>query len=231
MSTGLAIFVKTPGRSPVKTRLAADLGAEFAAAWHRRAAAVVAAVARETERRSPAGNPLCAYWAVAEAAAIAGRDWPGFDNLAQGSGGLGERMAGVYRQLFEHHRAGLLIGADAPQICSDDLLAAAEWLGDPSPRFVIGPARDGGFWLFGGNRPLPLSVWTRVAYSQADTARRFAEGLAGQGEWLHLPMRCDLDHASDLPAVLDELRALPRPLPEQGALADWLCGLELLHDG
>src|SRR4029079_3252618 len=46
--SGVAIFVKTPGHSPVKTRLAADRGQAWTEAWYRRAAAAVAAVARAT---------------------------------------------------------------------------------------------------------------------------------------------------------------------------------------
>ena len=79
MNGGVAILVKTPGLSPVKTRLAAGLGAARAARWHQLAAAAVAeAVARV------AG--LSAYWAVAEPLAHAGGAWPGMPLLEQGAG-------------------------------------------------------------------------------------------------------------------------------------------------
>jgi glycosyltransferase A (GT-A) superfamily protein (DUF2064 family) len=222
VSVGLAIFVKTPGRSGVKTRLAAGMGDAFALAWHRRAAAAVAAVARDAEQRSTAGNPLRAYWAVAEAAAIVEGDWPGLPNLAQEEGGLGERMARIYSQLYDRHRAGLLIGADAPQLRSDYLVNAAQWLDSEEPRLVIGPARDGGFWLFGGNCPIPMSAWTDVIYSRSDTEQRFCAGLAGKGELWRLPMLSDLDRAEDIPFVQAELDAMVGALPEQRAIGDWL---------
>lgn len=230
MSVGLAIFVKTPGRSPVKTRLAADLGADFAVAWHRRAAATVGAVAHAAELAAQPPSALRAYWAVAEAAALAEGDWPGLPNLAQEEGGLGERMARVYAQLLDRHRAGLLIGADAPQIRGEHLLAAADWLHSDRPRRVIGPARDGGFWLFGGNRPLPLAAWTAVAYSRPDTAERFAHASAALGECLRLPELSDLDRSTDLPFVLAELAALPAPLPEQRAVHAWLAERSLRQE-
>lgn len=222
MSVGLAIFVKTPGRSVVKSRLALGMGQDFALAWHRRSAAAVAAVARDAEQRSIGNNPLRAYWAVAEAAAIVEGDWPGLPNLAQEEGGLGERMARIYSQLYDRHRAGLLIGADAPQVRSNYLIDAAQWLDSEEPRFVIGPARDGGFWLFGGNCPVPMATWTDVVYSRSDTEQRFCAGLAGKGEVWRLPMLSDLDQAEDMAFVQRELDVMVGALPEQRALADWL---------
>lgn len=219
---GVAIFVKTPGRSPIKTRLAVETGEDFALSWHRRAAAAVAAVARDSEQRAPVDTPIRAYWAVAEAAAIEEGDWPGLANLAQEEGSLGERMARVYAQLLDRHRAGILIGADTPQIDADLLLSAAAWLDSDLDRFAIGPARDGGFWLFGGNRPMPMAVWTGVAYSRADTERRLSEKLIELGAARRLPVLSDLDTAADLGPVIDELAALDHPLPEQRALANWL---------
>ncbi|HEV8692715.1 MAG TPA: hypothetical protein VGQ93_00795, partial [Lysobacter sp.] len=64
MTVGLAIFVKTPGYSPVKTRLAADCGRAYAEAWYRRAAAAVASVAKIAADR----EGIAVYWAVAEPA-------------------------------------------------------------------------------------------------------------------------------------------------------------------
>ena len=92
--SGVAIFVKTPGHSPVKTRLAADRGQAWTEAWYRRAAAAVAAVARATIATS--------YWAVAEPEAIATGAWPDLPAIAQGDGGLGSRMARVHAELVAH---------------------------------------------------------------------------------------------------------------------------------
>ena len=58
----LAIFVKTPELSAVKTRLAAEIGREEAIAFYRSCVGAIEAVAAEASRRSP----LDVYWAVAE---------------------------------------------------------------------------------------------------------------------------------------------------------------------
>lgn len=223
MSGAIAIFVKTPGCSPVKTRLAAECGADYVEGWYRRAAAAVAAVARTAQTRFGAS----AYWAVAEPEALARGMWAGLPSIAQGEGGLGERMARVHAQLVAHHGAAVLLGADAPQVAVDAVGEALHWIDDASPRLVIGPAHDGGFWLFGGNVAPPLQAWTAVRYSAPDTAQAFRTSLAGHGEWRTLATLSDTDHRADLARVLDALRALPDPLPEQRALADWM----LQHEG
>lgn len=208
--TGLAIFVKTPGRSPVKTRLAAARGAAWAEDWYRRAAAAVAEVA--------AHAGVAAYWAIAEPDAV----WPDLPAIPQGDGGLGERMARVHATLVARHGRGLLLGADAPQVSPALLRAADVWLDAADARLVLGPSRDGGFWLFGGNVAPPLAAWTGVRYSAADTARDFRTALDPYGAWHTLRFLTDADRPEDIPHVLAELTALPNPLPAQRALADWM---------
>jgi glycosyltransferase A (GT-A) superfamily protein (DUF2064 family) len=218
MSGGIAIFVKTPGHSPLKTRLAATLGSAFAEQWHAHAAGAVAAVAREACRESGA-TP---YWAVAEAAALADPRWAGLPILGQGDGGLGTRMHHVHVGLVERHRSGILLGADTPHLDGALLLQALRWLASPAPRLAIGPAEDGGFWLLGANRPLPRALWDAVPYSAPDTAQRFRAAFEGWGEWLELPRLGDVDTADDLLACHRALAALARPLPAQAALRAWM---------
>lgn len=221
MTVGVAVFVKTPGHSALKTRLAAGLGTTLAAAFHLRGAAAVAEVIETAAQR----RALRGYWAVAEEDAIAANAWVGFPPLAQGEGGLGARMARVHEALIERHGAALLVGADAPQIDPDALVRAAEWLESDAPRLALGPARDGGFWLFGSNKTIEQTRWDSVEYGREDTAARFREALEGSGEWLRLGRLSDLDRAEDVPIVAAELAALANPLPRQRALAGWLAGL------
>lgn len=216
MNIGLAIMVKTPGHSSIKTRLAADTGIAFAEEWHRRAADCVAKVSQQCVRLTP-------YWAVAEHSAAEDALWNGLPVLMQEAGGLGERMARVHGQLMQRHAGGILIGADTPQVTAALLDQAAQWLSNPDPRLVIGPAKDGGFWLFGANRSLPLSAWTTTPYSRSDTEAVFRQAMHGHGEWLELPALTDLDRLADLKPVVAEMGALAQPTTEQVSLLAWLC--------
>lgn len=216
VTAALAVFVKTPGLSPVKTRLAATLGVQAAIDFHQRAARATAEVAQLCE------PSLTTYWAIAEAGPVAAAAWPGFAAMHQGEGALGERLHTVYSQLLARHGRVLLIGADAPQLTVERLLAAVEVLDDDASPFVIGGASDGGFWLFGGRAPIPREVWTGVTYSQANTAADLCQRLSVHGAAAQVGSLTDVDSAADLSTLSDALTQLPQPTPAQRALLDWL---------
>lgn len=216
MTTALAIFVKTPSCSPVKTRLARAIGNTAATEFYRLAAAAVAAVGHAS------GPAIVPYWAVAEADTRAHAAWPEFPTLWQGEGDLGARMHRVYDELLGRHAQVLLVGADAPQLTVALLTQATHALREPAAAFVLGQARDGGFWLFGGKVPVPLDVWQSVAYSQDDTCAALRRALPTTGATIDLPRLTDADTADDLPSVLHALNELPQPLPPQRELARWL---------
>lgn len=213
MTGGAAIFVKTPGLSPLKTRLAATIGVAAATQWYRLAASATAAVLAQVPG-------VIAYWAVAEAPAQSEAAWSGLPCLAQGHGALGARMGRVHAALVERHGYGILLGADTPQADPGDLARAAAWLDDPAPRLVMGPARDGGFWLLGANRLLPPAAWTRAPCGRADTGAGFRAAMAPFGAWLELPTLTDVDEAADLAAMLSEMARLEAPLAAQRDVID-----------
>ncbi|MDQ3161189.1 MAG: DUF2064 domain-containing protein, partial [Pseudomonadota bacterium] len=150
LRVGIAIFVKTPGHSPLKTRLARTIGADAARQFHLLSAAAVAAVACRAQREMPA---LSTHWAVAEASALDDPAWGSLPLIAQGDGDLGARMGRVTDALLARFDAALLLGADTPQIEAGDLIAAVDALA--SHRHVMGPSDDGGFWLFATRGKVP----------------------------------------------------------------------------
>lgn len=218
MKPAVAIFVKTPGLSPVKTRLGRGVGRRIAEEWHRRAAACVRASAGAT------GLPV--YWAIAEEEGLGHQLWRDFPAIYQGQGGLGTRMARVHAEIVQRHGAGILIGADLPQIETRHLETAATWLQSVDDQsvddaHVLGPARDGGFWLYGSNRVLPARIWESIRYSRSDTARSLIAAIDAPC-WQLLERLTDLDRASDLPTVLAELESVSDPSAQQRELARWI---------
>lgn len=218
MSGAIAIFVKTPGYSAVKTRLAEGIGEQAARAWYEQAAQTVAAVARQAGERHGAE----VYWAVAEDAALAHEVWWDLPNLAQGEGGLGARMGRVHAELVARHDAGLLLGADTPQLAVTHLVEALRWCDAASTRHALGPARDGGFWLYAGNRVTPLPAWESVGYSRSDTARNLRAVVGEPEAWLDLPTLTDVDRSDDLAAMERELASISTLVPAQQSLRAWL---------
>lgn len=204
--TAVAIFVKTPGVSPIKTRLAAGIGPERAAAFYRLALTCVREVA--------VASGLEAYWAVAEEQALS--SWSDLPAIAQLSGGLGARLDHVYSTLLARHGRVLLIGADAPQLTADLLLAGAA----ATTPYVMGRADDGGFWLFGGTQPVSAAVWNGVVYSTDRTADLLLAALVGEVSFV-VPLR-DVDQSEDLTALAGLLAGMEHPTAGQRRLEAWI---------
>ena len=214
MNGALAVFVKTPGLSPLKTRLAAGFTTQLAEQFYHLAVQATTEVVRE----AALPKSIEPYYAVAEQQAIP--CWTALPAIWQGEGGLGERMDSIYRQLLARQDFVILIGSDIPQLTADHLFKAITAL--RCCDFVVAPSQDGGFWLFGGRRALPARVWTEVAYSQADTAQQFLHHLEAHGDVSMMDTLRDVDEVSDLPPLQQELAALTHPTPSQRQLLYFL---------
>jgi len=213
--TAIAIFVKTPGLSPIKTRLVKSIGQPQAEHWHQLAALAVAEVATLSDI-----GPV--YFAVAEPEGLHHPLWSQYERLVQPEGGLGQRMAQIHQTLVERHGAALLLGADTPQIGPEELITAHRWLSEPSPRQIIGPATDGGFWTYGANSVIGVQHWESVQYSLPSTGSDFQRAMDGFGEWCQLKQKTDVDEATDLITAKDELLTISEKNPKQEELLRWL---------
>lgn len=216
MRPALAIFTKTPGLSPVKTRLADAIGTDAAVHFQRLAAAATAEVA------AACAEAVQPYWAVAEDDPRADAAWPDFPRIRQGPGGLGDRLHRVHDTLQARHGAALMIGTDIPQIDPALVRSAAERLARPGTDYVLGPARDGGFWLFGSTRPVEAQTWLAVPYSTSGAAEALSRNLTAGARLQRLPALTDVDSAEDLAALASALARLASPTPGQRELGRWL---------
>ena len=206
--------------SPLKTRLAATEGTEYAEHWYRLAATAVADVARL--------SGAAVYWAVAEPEAKDAAIWQDLPRMAQvqspfcQSATLGARMHGVQQQLLARHSAAILLGADTPHLDVRVLRAVIAYLLDPKRRWALAPALDGGFWLHGANSAAPSSAWESVRYSASDTAAQFEFAMRDQGELTRFQSETDVDTAADLPACATALAKLAQPTDKQLELLKWM---------
>lgn len=221
LRAGIAIFVKTPEHSSLKTRLAQGIGRRAAERFHLLSAQAVAAVVRSACSQLSDCAP---HWAVAEAAALDDPNWASMQRIGQGEGDLGARMRNVTDALLTQYGGAVLLGADTPQVTADDLIAAVQAL--DTHDHAIGPSIDGGFWLFATRGGVPTQAWATTPWSREDTAARFCIALV-DASIAHLRDLRDVDLAHDLQPLLVELDSLANRLPEQTALAEWLRSLEL----
>jgi hypothetical protein len=200
----------------VKTRL----GRETTPEW---ACAVAAAFLADTLDRVAAiqAERIIAY-APAEArpwfeTAAQGR----FELQPQGEGDLGQRMEAFFKeQMGRGANPTVIIGADSPTLPLEYIADAFELGAD----VVLGPAKDGGYYLLGcgalGVPPIFDGIAWGTAGVLAETVRRLAE-------WhVHLlPPWSDVDTLADWQALCGHIVAMRRAgidprVPRTEALAN-----------
>lgn len=195
-STAICVFVKTPELSPVKTRLAASIGASAAILFYEKAVEEV----KNTITNFSSLHSLhdlshvSPYWAVAEESGLKNPRWSEWPQLWQGEGDLGERLAHIEAQAFEAHDSVLFLGADAPQITEADFSKAYELLRHND--VVVGPCTDGGFYLLLTNKPLGKEIWTSVTYSADTTLAELKSYISKQKpqlKYIELTEKFDVD--------------------------------------
>jgi glycosyltransferase A (GT-A) superfamily protein (DUF2064 family) len=196
--SAIAIFVKTPGLSPIKTRLAATAGEPFASRFYGLSIAAMRALAQDL--RTAGYEP---YWAIAEPRGMDSPHWADQPRIDQGEGGLGKRLGRTYDRLLRRHRRVFFVGGDCPHLSVTDIREAEARLDRAA--FVLGPARDGGFFLFAGRAPIESAAWETVAYSAADTLADLESVLRELGTVDRIGAKTDVDTADDLIALRREL--------------------------
>ncbi len=204
----LILFTRYPEPGRTKTRLIPALGPEGAADLHRRMTEQALKMARDLKN---------SFWMTIEIRYEGGdeakmKDWLGADLLyqPQGGGDLGSRMARAFREAFE---AGMdrviLVGTDCPGITGGLVRNAFTAL--QQHELVLGPAKDGGYYLIG----LPHSVdqlfyeipWgsSEVLSKTLDTA-----GALNLRVFL-LPVLADVDRPDDLSVWEKFIVETPKP--------------------
>ena len=212
----IAVFVKTPGFSPLKTRLAVSWNRQGADAFYMLSCQSMVELLRSAADIQP-------FWAVAETEPAARDFWPHFPVLEQGEGGLGERLSKIYGALLQRFGQVVIIGADAPQLVAADLQLVTEKL-QAGVDFVVGPARDGGFYLLAGQRPISAKLFRSIAYSEPTTGAELSEALQRLGSLETLATKVDVDEFSDLRILQTELLAIAdsQMLTAQRQMLTWL---------
>lgn len=144
----LIVFVKAPRAGSVKTRLAQSVGAEAACLIYQ---VIVSRVLQRVGKLSPVQLRFSPDDAERE---IRGWRRKGWAVAPQGSGNLGRRLMAAFDEAFA---AGFervaIIGSDSPEVTRKDIEDA--WAGLDGHDIVLGPTKDGGYWLIALRRAAP----------------------------------------------------------------------------
>lgn len=201
----LLVFARAPRPGTVKTRLARTIGDEAAAGLYRRMGRRIVASVEAV----PARTVVCYDPPNAEPEI---RRWLGPSPrryVPQGGGDLGARMSRMFDRAFTDADRVVAIGTDAPATDAGRVARAIDAL--DTADVVIGPARDGGYYLIALRRPCP-ALFQGIRWGTgsvlAETCSK-AEQLGLRVTWLDL--ESDIDTAGDLtPDVLHWLNSKAR---------------------
>lgn len=192
----MLVFVRAPAAGAVKTRLAAAVGAEAALSLYRRLAEHTL---REAAALAGEGVEVRVHHTPADAG-DAVRGWLGAGPvyLPQAEGDLGMRMREAFARAFaDGARQVVIVGSDLPAL-SAELLRRAFALLEAHPA-VIGPARDGGYYLL-GLTGLVDGIFDGIAWSTSEVlAATLARFHAAGVEPAMLEQLADVDEIGDLP--------------------------------
>jgi hypothetical protein len=200
-ANALAVMAKAPVPGEVKTRLTPPLTLEQAAELYR------ALLSDQLEHLTALeAAELYVAFTPSEAepliASIVPADYRCF---AQRGGDLGERMNEVFGELWRRgHRSLIVIGSDLPPVPLDTFQQAFAQLSADGKRVVLGPSRDGGYYLAGMNQPVP-EIFSGMTWSNERVLKTTTDRLTQLGiDFGLLPEWFDVDTVEDL----DRLRAI-----------------------
>lgn len=188
----LMIFAKNPVKGQVKSRLAEAIG-------DKKALAVYERLLKHTQTVTAALNyPKKVYYShfiepddIWEA--------PGFAKALQSSGDLGQKMASGFLDNLSEYPKVVIIGSDCPELTTAHLTEAFHQLDKYDN--VIGPAKDGGYYLLGMQKFLP-DLFTNKNWSTSDVLTQTTATLDSHGQSYYLLETLnDIDTYEDLIAT------------------------------
>jgi len=198
----LIIFAREPRLGRVKTRLARDLPPE-------RVLALYNALVQDT--LALASGLSCQrylFYTGSRTIPVLSRYAPAFELIPQSGADLGIRMRRAFRRVFRRGaRKAVIIGTDCPFIRPVEVRRA--WRILETRDCVVGPSRDGGYYLLGLREEQP-GLFEGIRWSSPEVFRQTLGRLRRAG----LSYRC-LARASDIDTVFslqesrDQIRKLP----------------------
>jgi rSAM/selenodomain-associated transferase 1 len=188
----LIIFYRNPELGKVKTRLAKTLGDEKALAIYLKLSSHTRAI---TENLAIDKVIYYSNFVDTEDA------WPNttFQKKLQNGNDLGEKMNNAFVEGFQSgYERVCIIGTDCLELSKDIIQQAFDQL--VCYDAVIGPAKDGGYYLLGMKKPMP-ELFKNKAWSSdtvaTDTIQNFKDLSLSYAQ---LAVLTDVDEEKDLPS-------------------------------
>ncbi len=118
-----------------------------------------------------------------------------FQKLIQQGNDLGQKMKNAFQKIFQTHGKVVIIGSDCASLTKEIVNEAFEKLA--SFPFVIGPAKDGGYYLLGKNQNSP-AIFDNITWSTSQVFPKTIEIIENLGKKYYLlPELSDIDNEED----------------------------------
>lgn len=190
MNDALIIFLKNPELGKVKTRLASTIGNEKALEIYEQLVAHTLLSVKNIMA------DVFIYFSDYIDENVFDFENPFFRKIQTGAD-LGERMNNAFEEVFDlWYDKVLIIGTDCPAIDLDLLDDAFDLLNDHD--VVIGPAKDGGYYLLGSKSFYPV-LFQNINWSTSSVLDATISNCS-QNQLTHvlLPELSDIDNEKDL---------------------------------
>ena len=211
MERAIIIFAKNPVLGKVKTRLAKTIGDEKALEVYKE---LLEHTSTETGRIK-ADRYVFFSDDIPENDSI----WPdtSFIYEAQEGDKLGERMHHAFQTVLDiGYDKVLIVGSDCFELTFDLIEKAFEELEETD--VVIGPARDGGYYLLGMKELIP-TVFEDIEWSTDTVFDSTIEALIqSKKTWYELPILSDIDTEEDL--HLAQVKKFYRKIVDQSMISN-----------
>jgi len=200
-SRALILFLRYPEKGRVKTRLAKVLGDDFVLELYQHFIIDILDSCKKVDAdivlAYAGSNGNLSNWPLCKA----------YNCVFQKGSDLGERM---YNVLLEVSSLGysrlVLIGSDMPDLPAKIISEAFESLKDKD--IVLGPSRDGGYYLIGLNRDkTDYSIFRGVPWSTSQVFEKTINNLRSKDvSWKELTLWSDIDDVEDLKHFYDNYK-------------------------
>ena len=192
----LAVMAKAPIPGEVKTRLTPPLTQEQATEFYR------ALLLDQLDHLAALDSAdLYVAFSPSNAGPLIESLLPaGYGSFPQYDGDLGSRMGGVFAELWRRgHGSSIVIGSDLPPVPLGTLHEGFQYL-STGRQVVLGPSRDGGYYLIGMNHPSP-ELFSNMTWSHERVLTETKAKLARLGldfrllaEWFDIDTSKDMEH-------------------------------------
>jgi len=162
----LIIFIRNPIRGKVKTRLAQTLG-------EAKALYIYKELLEITRQQSIKVNAQC-YLYYSDHIELDAWSENTFIKRVQFGEDLGARMVNAFNEVLQTHSKAIIIGSDCPYITSHIIDHSFHLLSNND--VIIGPAKDGGYYLLGMKSTSPL-LFESMPWSESSLYEKTIEKL------------------------------------------------------